>query len=133
VVVSRLEAPRRTTAIKNLLRNLQDNLSSNCLLIICTSVSSSSLKTDEEQGEQNETDDMDELHKMVTTDLKFPRFHTQIVKGAEDDVESDKLAQTLSYKEDDDKLTFHCDSSSMVVRMRYYSKDKNQREPGTKV
>jgi hypothetical protein len=132
---------------------LQDNLSSNCLLIICTSVSSSSLKTDEEQGEQNETDDMDELHKMVTTDLKLydivvinyvvfhstishcfsHRFHTQNVKGAEDDVESDKLAQTLSYKEDDDKLTFHCDSSSMVVRMRYYSKDKNQREPGTKV
>ena len=41
-----------------------------------------------------------------------PRVYAQIVKG------------------DDDHSTFHCDSSSMVVRMRLYSKDKNQRGTG---
>lgn len=62
--------------VKNVLRILQDNLSNGCLLIVCTAVSNTSVKadgtrSDEEQGHQDETDDMDELHKMVTSDLKL--------------------------------------------------------------
>ena len=56
-----------------MLRNLQGKLNADCLLVLCTAVSNSSntAADDIEHMQQDETDDMDELHNMAINDLKL--------------------------------------------------------------
>ena len=64
--------------VKNVLRNLQAKLSAACLLILYTAVSNSNntAADDIEHMQQDETDDMDELHNMAINDLKLYKFVT---------------------------------------------------------